>query len=287
MRLNKVVLVTGVSGAGKTSAMAVLEDMGYYCIDRFPVALLDDLIELMIAEQTDSYFQNFALSVTAKDFLKFNQAFENIDCELTVLHLDATEESLLLRYKYNRRNHPLLVMKTANSLEEAIRIEMDEFSIIRDYATIIIDTSHLTVQDLSKRIQSIFAISARQGLSISFLSFGYRHGLPQDADLVFDVRFLKNPYWEETLRGKTGNTREVYEYVIDNPKTQDYLERLQTFLDYSIQQYRLESKHHLTIAIGCTGGQHRSVSVANWLYRYYYDNYNVYITHRDAPEDEL
>ena len=284
MRINKVVLVTGVSGAGKTSAMAVLEDMGYHCIDRFPVELLKNLVKLI--NKRDTQFHDYAFSVTAADFHEFVRAFENIECDLTILHLDATYESLLLRYKYNRRNHPLLVSKKANSLEEAIRMELEEFSKVREYATIIIDTSHLSVQDLSKRIQNVFSFTTKQSLTISVVSFGYSHGIPRDADLVFDVRFLVNPYWEESLRKKSGNDREVYDYVIEDENTKIFLDKLETFLDYSVDQYNKERKHHLTIAVGCTGGQHRSVSVANWLYRHYYDKYTVFVTHRDVKEEE-
>ena len=195
MNLNKVVMVTGVSGAGKTTAMAVLEDMGYTCIDRYPVELVDHLIELITNDEPNELYQNLAISVNAYDFHEFKRAFENSRVDLTVLYLDASFESLLLRYKYNRRHHPLLVSKVANSLEEAIDLETQTFAEIKDFATIIIDTSHLSVHDLSKRIQNVFMLSSKQTLTISFLSFGFRHGLPRDADMVLDVRFLKNPYW--------------------------------------------------------------------------------------------
>lgn len=286
MRINKVVLVTGVSGAGKTSAMAVLEDMGYHCIDRFPADLLPSLIKLVNDDQR-AIVENYAFSVSAQDFHEFRIAFENIECDLTILHLDATYESLLLRYKHNRRNHPLLVSKNANSLEEAIIMEIEGFDNVREQATIIIDTSLLSVQDLSKRIQEVFSFTTKQSLTISIVSFGFSKGVPRDADLVFDVRFLVNPYWEMNLRAKSGNNREVYDYVINDAKTQDYLERLLSFLDYSIEQYNKERKHHLTIAVGCTGGQHRSVSIANYLYRRYYDKYTVFVSHRDVIEDQL
>lgn len=284
MRINKVVLVTGVSGAGKTSSMAVLEDMGYHCIDRFPSELLSNLIKL-INDDKRAIVENYAFSVSAKDFHDFRIAFENIECDLTILHLDATYESLLLRYKYNRRNHPLLVAKSANSLEEAIVMEIEEFDNVREHATIIMDTSFLSVQDLSKRIQEVFAFTTKQSLTISIVSFGFSKGVPRDADLVFDVRFLVNPYWDMSLRIKSGNNREVYDYVIDDVKTKEYLERLESFLDYSIEQYNSERKHHLTIAVGCTGGQHRSVSIANYLHRRYHDKYTVFVSHRDVIEE--
>lgn len=285
MIVNKVVLVTGISGAGKTTAMAVLEDMGYHCIDRYPVFLIDELIELLLSDQEDEHLRNLALSVSAQDFFTFKQAFENMECDLTLLYLDASYDSLLLRYKYNRRNHPLLVQKKANSLEEAIEIEIASFSEVREYASIIIDTSHLSVHDLSKRIQSVFAISSNKSLTISFVSFGFRHGVPGDADMVVDVRFLANPYWDESLREKSGNDRLVYEYVLEDNKTKDFLENFMPYLDFVLRQYTDDNKQHLTVAIGCTGGQHRSVSLVNWLQRKYRDDFPVFINHRDVVEE--
>ena len=226
MKKNKVVLVTGLSGAGKTSAMAVLEDIGYHCIDRFPAMLLDHLVQ-EVSELKDGHFNNLALSVSATDFQKFFDAFKSVDCELIVLFLDASKEQLLLRYKYNRRNHPLIVGNVANSLEEAIDAEIDEFSNIKSSATIIIDTTFLTVSKLSSRIERFFKVNDKVSvLSISFISFGYRKGLPMDADLVFDVRFLSNPYWVEGLRPLSGNDAPVYNFVIDDEGTQRYLLQL-------------------------------------------------------------
>lgn len=284
MKKNKVVLVTGLSGAGKTSAMAVLEDIGYHCIDRFPSMLLNYLID-ELSQLKDGHFNNLALSVSANDFDRFYNAFKNVDCELIVLFLDASKEQLLLRYKYNRRNHPLIVANVANSLEEAIDAEILEFSNIKSSATIIIDTTFLTVSKLSSRLERFFKVNDKESiLSISFISFGYRKGLPRDADLVFDVRFLENPYWVEELRVQSGNDAAVYNYVIDQEKTQEYLKELERFLDFSIREYALQNKHHLTIGIGCTGGQHRSVSVANYLYNHYRKEYTAYKDHRDVVE---
>lgn len=286
MIVNKVVLVTGISGAGKTTAMHVLEDMGYHCIDRYPVDLVEDLIELLLSDKEGEHLRNLALSVSAKDFFRFKQAFENMDCDLTILYLDASYDALLLRYKYNRRNHPLLVAKKANSLEEAIEIEIASFYEVREYASIIIDTSHLSVHDLSKRVQAVFAISSQKALSISFVSFGFRHGIPGDADMVVDIRFLTNPYWDEALRAKTGNDRLVFDYVMDDAKTKAFLETFVPYLEFVMDQYVHDNKHHLTVAIGCTGGQHRSVSLVNWLQRKYRDDFPVFINHRDVKEED-
>lgn len=284
MTKNKVILVSGLSGAGKTSSMAVLEDLGYHCIDRFPVMLLENLID-EITELKDARFSNLALSVTASDFNDFYQAFRAVDCELIVLFLDASKDQLLLRYKYNRRNHPLIVANLANSLEEAIDYEIEEFSLIKSNATIIIDTTFLSTQKLSSRIERFFKMEGKQSaLTISFISFGYRKGLPMDADLVIDVRFLANPYWEENLRSQSGNDPEVYNFVLSDPLTKEFLVQFEAYLNYTLGLYKAQSKHHLTVAIGCTGGQHRSVSITNYLYNTYRKDYTVFKDHRDAVE---
>ena len=285
MKKNTVVLVTGLSGAGKTSAMAVLEDLGYHCMDRFPKTMVDALIT-EIHEEKDPRYKNMALSVTAADFKHFFDKFKNTEVKLIVLFLDASKDQLLLRYKYSRRYHPLIVAGMANSLEEAIDAEIKDISAIKSFATIIIDTSFLTTQNLTSRIKRFFSFEEKRSLSISFISFGYRKGLPLDADLVFDVRFLNNPYWEERLRLKSGNDMEVYSYVMEDQVTKEYLEHLLPFLDYSFKKYIDESKHHLTVAIGCTGGQHRSVSFVNYLFKYYRKNYSVFKNHRDIEELE-
>lgn len=283
MKNNTVVLVTGLSGAGKTSSMAVLEDLGYHCIDRFPETMVDSLIK-EIHEENDPRYKKLALSVTAVDFKVFFNKFKNTDIEVVVLFLDASKEQLLLRYKYSRRNHPLIVANMANSLEEAIDAEIKEFSDIKSSATIIIDTTFLSQQNLTSRIKRFFTFEDKSSLSISFISFGYRKGLPMDADLVFDVRFLNNPYWEEHLRDKSGNDMEVYSYVMEDEITKEFLTHLLPFLDYAFKKYIDESKHHLTVAIGCTGGQHRSVSLVNYLYKHYRKEYSVFKNHRDVKE---
>lgn len=283
MKKNTVVLVTGLSGAGKTSAMAVLEDLGYHCMDRFPRSMVDNLIE-EIQEEKDQRYKNMALSVNSVDFKTFFDKFKNTEVKLVVLFLEASKEQLLLRYKYSRRYHPLIVANLANSLEEALDAEIHEITAIRSYATIIIDTTFLTTQNLTSRIKRFFSFEEKMSLSISFISFGYRKGLPMDADLVFDVRFLNNPYWEEHLRKKSGNDMDVYSYVMEDQVTKEYLEHILPFLDYSFKKYIDESKHHLTVAIGCTGGQHRSVSFVNYLYKHYRKNYSVFKTHRDVEE---
>lgn len=286
MNRSRVVLVTGMSGAGKTTAMGVLEDMGYHCIDRFPASMVK-LLSRDIVEGANPLYENIALTVSANDFETFYNEFKNVDVELIVLFLDASKEQLLLRYKYNRRNHPLVVSGLSNSIEDAINDEIEDFSRIKSYATIIIDTTFLNGQLLTSRIQRFFSIRDQKTMTLNFISFGYRKGLPLDADLVIDVRFLKNPYWEEALREKTGNDMRVYSYVIEDSLTREFIEKLKTFLDYTFEKNLESSKHIFTVAIGCTGGQHRSVSLVNWLYDHYRLQYNVLKDHRDIKEESL
>lgn len=283
---SRIVLVTGLSGAGKTTAMGVLEELGYLCMDRFPVELCCQLRTLIKSDTSDKY-RRLALSVSAQDFSAFQTQMKDIDRELRTLYLDAETDQLLLRYKYARRVHPLVLSGRAPSLAAAIELEKIELQGIKDTATIHIDTTHLRTADLKLRIQELFAADRQDSFFVSFISFGYRYGIPQDADLVFDVRFLVNPYWEPELRGKTGDDPDVYRYVMHDGATRQFLEELTHFLDVSFRAQRHSGKNHFSVAIGCTGGQHRSVSVVNYLYQHYQDQIVCYKDHRDLPQAEV
>lgn len=277
---NRVVLVSGMSGAGKTNATSVLEDMGYHCIDQFPVQLLSLLVD-MIETSTDPRYQFLALSTSAKDFPEFIKAFGGADMDVRVLFLDASNEELLHRYKSTRRTHPLLISNVANTLEEAISSERQMFLNYKDNASLTIDTTFLKNNELKGKIEKYFNLKNQPVFSISFISFGYKHGVPLDADLMIDVRFLPNPYWEVELRPYSGDDACVYDYVMEKPQTQEFIKRLLEFLDYAFDQYVKEGKNHFTVAIGCTGGQHRSVTIANYLYEHYSTEYNCFKEHRD------
>ena len=279
-----VILVTGMSGAGKTSSIGILEDMGYHCIDQFPVQLIDELGKI-ISDQHDDRYQNLALATSSQDYQKFLSYFEGRDMNVKVLFLDASNEKLLLRYKFTRRSHPFVVNKMANTLEEAIEKERDLFNELSYRKVIHIDTTKLTLAALKKLIESKLSIDAKDGFAISFASFGYKHGVPMDADLMFDVRFLPNPYWIESMRSLKGDDKEVYEYVMNSKETKTYVKKLIAFLDYSFKQYKKEGKNHLTVAIGCTGGQHRSVSLVNYLFDNYRNKYQCHKGHRDKKVD--
>lgn len=276
----RIVLVSGMSGAGKTSATGVLEDMGYHCIDQFPVQLLSLLID-MVENSIDPRYQYLALSTSANDFPDFIRVLSGTDMDVRVLFLEASNETLLHRYKSTRRTHPLLIGNIANTLEEAIQLERQMLENYKDSATLLLDTTFLSTSELKEKIENYFNLKNTPNFSISFISFGYKHGVPLDADLMIDVRFLPNPYWVVELRPYSGDDACVYNYVMEKEETKQFIPRLLEFLDYGFEQYVKEGKNHFTVAIGCTGGQHRSVSITNFLYEHYKSQYNCFKTHRD------
>ncbi len=280
----RVILVSGMSGAGKSTATRFLEDMGYHCIDNFPVQMMSLLVDL-IENSTDPRYRYIALSTSAQDFPEFQRGLKGEGIEVMTLFLDASDNELLHRYKSTRRMHPLLLSNQANTLEEAIDVERQMFQKYLNESMITIDTTFVGEKELKRKIERYFAKTAAPTFSISFISFGYKNGVPMDADLMIDVRFLPNPFWEVELRPYSGNDKCVYDYVIDKPQTQEFLKRLISFTDYAFAEYIKEGKNHFTVAIGCTGGQHRSVSVANYLYDYYKDRYYSYLEHRDVKEN--
>lgn len=280
MSKQNIVLVTGMSGAGKTTAIGILEDMGYHCIDQFPVQLIHELGEI-IREEHDPRYANLALATTALDYEQFLEYFESREVPLRIMFLDASDEKLLQRYKFTRRNHPFIVFNKANTLEEAIESERDMFDNLKYRNMVHIDTTKLTQKTLKENIESKFSITQIHNFAISFVSFGYKHGVPMDADLMFDVRFLPNPYYIEELKELTGDDAPVYDYVMSFEETKVLIRYLETMLDYLFEQYKKEGKNHLTVAIGCTGGQHRSVTLTNYLYSHYKNQYFCHKGHRD------
>lgn len=281
-----IVLVTGMSGAGKSSAMNALEDLGYYCIDNFPKELLSNLEDLI--SQDDPKYKNIALSVSAIDYLSFMNYFDNLNRKMHIIFLDCDDDELLLRYRFTRRNHPMITNGLATTLEEAIEMERDYFDHLQaNYTnTFRFDTTKLTTQALANHIRQRFHKDQKDDFKITFQSFGFKNGVPMDADSIIDVRLLPNPFYEPSLRDKTGNQKEVYDYVMNQEETIEFTKRLKEFLDFTFKEYSEQKKNHMIIAIGCTGGQHRSVSIANWLYDQYKDTYPCFKSHRDAPGEE-
>ena len=278
----RVILVSGMSGAGKSTATRILEDLGWHVIDNFPVQLVSLLVD-MIESSIDPRYRYIALDTSAQDFPEFLRGLNGDDIEVQVLFLDASDAVLLHRYKSTRRTHPLLLSNAVNTLEEAIAVERQMFQSYRADTFTTIDTTFVKEKELKQKLEQYFSRNQVPNFTISFVSFGYKNGVPLDADLMIDVRFLPNPYWDLSLRTMTGNDREVYDWVMGKPETQEFIKRLLSFMDYAFKEYVKEGKNHFTVAIGCTGGQHRSVTIANYLYNHYQTKYNCYLEHRDAP----
>lgn len=280
MNTPKIILVSGMSGAGKTTAMGILEDMGYRCVDQLPFELLPTLNDWM-REGKDIRTSHVALSTYLSDFDRFHRYLTSLNHDLSVILLDASNAELLKRYKFSRRMHPMLLSNLATTLEEGIAAERMIFNGIKDQSVINLDTSYLNATELKQRLNKVFDVNRKSTFSISFISFGYKNGVPLDADLLFDVRFLPNPHWDETLRPYNGNDPIIQNFVMDHPDTQKFVKKLTSFLDYAFNEYAKEGKNHFTVGIGCTGGKHRSVAVVNWLFERYGQQYQVYKDHRD------
>ncbi|MCD7809365.1 MAG: RNase adapter RapZ [Erysipelotrichaceae bacterium] len=276
----EVVVVTGMSGAGKTQAMAIFENMEYRCIDNYPIALLKEFGDLI---RVSAQYSKVAMAVSLGDAVLAVRVLSNMDwVDLTIVFLDCDDEILLSRYKQTRRSHPLMIGNVASSLIEAIEYEREMAEPISKLANIIIDTSLLKPTKLQDKLESYFHKGHTETFRITFVSFGYKHGIPRDADLLLDVRFLPNPFYVKELRNLTGNDQAVYDYVMEKPETQEFIEKTITYYDYLLKKYEEEGKMQMIIGVGCTGGQHRSVTLTNYLADHYSKYYQVYKWHRDA-----
>ena len=276
----EVVVVTGMSGAGKTQAMAIFENMEYRCIDNYPVALLKEFGDLM---RTSTKYAKVAMAVSLGDAILAVRVLSNMDwIDLTVIFLDCDDEVLLSRYKQTRRSHPLMIGNMASSLMEAIHFEREMADPVSKLANIIIYTTLLKPTKLQDKLEIYFHKGNQDTFRVSFVSFGYKHGVPRDADLLLDVRFLPNPFYIEELRNLTGNDKAVYDYVMEQAETKEFIEKTITYYDYLLKKYEEEGKMQMIIGIGCTGGQHRSVTLTNYFADYYSKYYQVYKWHRDA-----
>lgn len=275
----KVILISGLSGAGKTSVSNILEDLGYLCIDQFPSKLIKPLLDLIENDESAKY-ERVGITVPLMDLEDYFDVLDNLHIDSKLILLDADQRVLLNRYKFTRRIHPLLVGNVADTLEEAIGIEKEVIAKYEEKFEII-DTTNLGQSELRQIVESMISAESRDKFTISFESFGFKNGIASDADLVFDVRFLDNPFYFEELKHKTGNDKEVYDFVMSKERTKEYLNYLLSYLDYSFKMYTREGKRHLTVAVGCTGGQHRSASLVNYLYDHYKEQYNCLKKHRD------
>lgn len=280
--MKKIILISGISGAGKTTASNFLEDKGYRCIDQYPPELFSDLINLI--EQDDgSKYGHVVLTVSLIDLEKYQLLLNNTNIKHKLILIDCDKETIINRYKFTRRLHPLLISNIADTISEAVDIEKNILNSFKKKAKII-NTTHLDQKQLKERINKALDDVDDKNISLSFISFGFKNGIPHDADNIFDVRFLDNPFYIPELKDKTGNDKQVREYVLNSKKTQSFLKKLISFIDFIIKAYDKEDKRHLTICIGCTGGKHRSVVVANYLYAYYKDKYTCYLNHNEIKE---
>jgi RNase adapter protein RapZ len=285
MKAAKLVIVTGMSGSGKSVASAALEDLGYFSIDNLPVDLVDKLLQLTtISRPGDLGKVALVMDLRDPEFpARAADIFANLrrdGYQLSIVFLDAGDEVLQRRYSETRRAHPLAA---GGSLSEGVRRERAAMAELRNVADWVLDTSRLTPHDLRRVIQERFADeTSRATLVIRLMSFGFKYGLPGEADVVMDVRFIPNPHFVETLRPQTGQDPEVAEYVVGNEKAQEFLSKFTDLLTFLVPHYRNEGKSYLTIAVGCTGGKHRSVAIVEEIARSFRSQgIAVAIEHRD------
>lgn len=278
MQKKKFVIVSGLSGAGKTTALNVLEDMGYYVVDNLPCEVASFFVNTSI-EKLALGIDIRSFKVT-EEFFKLLDEIERAGVEFSLVFIEASDEVILNRYNLTRRKHPL----EAATLLESINKESEIMASIRERASGIIDTSNIKPKELSERLKEILMIDSHEkSINIHVQSFGFKYGIPIDLDLLFDVRFLPNPYYIEELREKTGEDPEVYDYVMKYDISQEFAERLLNMLKFLIPNFIKEGKKHLTIGIGCSGGKHRSVTFARLLHNELskVESLNVYISHRE------
>lgn len=285
----ELVIVTGMSGAGKTVALKMLEDIGYYCVDNLPIPLLEKFAQLILDSHGKDSRTALGIDIRSGEDLSMMDGIldswkaESVPFE--ILFLDAGDQVLIKRYKETRRSHPL---SGSGRVDQGIKREREKLAFLKKKADIIIDTSKLLTKELRQELEKIFMEDQSYGnLFVTVLSFGFKYGIPSDADLVFDVRFLPNPFYVEELRARTGEEKEVQDYVMQGGTAAEFLKKLYDLVDFLIPNYILEGKNQLVIAVGCTGGKHRSVTMANALYRHLEQQkkLGVKIEHRDIEND--
>lgn len=283
------VIITGLSGAGKSNAMRVFEDLGFFCVDNLPPALLPKFADLVL--HSDEKVRRVALVIDIRGGEFFDELFSalqqvaRLGLRYDILFLDAADDALVRRFKETRRKHPL---SQAGSVLDGIRAERKRLELVKGRAHKIIDTSNLTVKELRDEIASTYLRDRQpaRALEVSIVSFGYKYGIPLDADLIFDVRFLPNPHYQATLRPLPGSHARIRKFVLEQPETREFLGRLYDFTDFLMPQFVTEGKSHLTIGLGCTGGRHRSVVLGDELGRHLRRlGCRVHVRHRDLRKD--
>lgn len=284
----RFVVVTGMSGGGKSTALRMLEDAGFYCVDNLPVPLIEKFVELIAAPGGEVTKVALGLDVRADqafdDVQKVLEKLKENGYEFEILFMEANDKTLLKRYKETRRMHPLSL---DGRIEDGIKKERAILNNMRTKSDYVIDTSNLLTRELKEELDRIFVQNKEyNSLMVTILSFGFKNGIPADADLVFDVRFLPNPFYIDELKYKTGNDKEVQDYVMSFQEAHTFIEKLTDMVEFLIPNYIKEGKYQLVIGIGCTGGKHRSVTLANKLFERMKDkgDYGIKIAHRDVGQ---
>ncbi len=282
----RLVIVTGISGAGKVTALKIFEDNGYYCVDNLPIDLIESFADILFGQTNEKNKVAIGVDIrSGKNLEKMSEVLKNMKAKeqnYEILFLDCNNNTLIKRFKETRRSHP---MGDRDSVENEINEERAKLEFLREQADYIIDTSNLLVNELRGEIEKIFVLNRDyRNLFVTIMSFGFKHGVPADCDLVFDVRFLPNPYYVPELKHKTGNQKEVQDYVLNSPVSHEFLDKLVDMIKFLIPNYIEEGKNQLVIGIGCTGGHHRSVTIANELYNQLNSSdasYGIRLSHRD------
>lgn len=282
----RLVIVTGISGAGKVTSLKIFEDNGYYCVDNLPIDLIESFADILFGQTNEKNKVAIGVDIrSGKNLEKMSEVLKNMKAKeqnYEILFLDCNNNTLIKRFKETRRSHP---MGDRDSVENEINEERAKLEFLREQADYIIDTSNLLVKELRGEIEKIFVLNRDyRNLFVTIMSFGFKHGVPADCDLVFDVRFLPNPYYVPELKHKTGNQKEVQDYVLNSPVSHEFLDKLVDMIKFLIPNYIEEGKNQLVIGIGCTGGHHRSVTIANELYNQLNSSdasYGIRLSHRD------
>lgn len=282
----RFVIVTGMSGAGKITALKIFEDNGYYCVDNLPIDLIENFADIFFSQPEGKNKVAIGVDIRSGSNLeRITEVLQNMkdkEQNYEILFLDCESNTLIKRFKETRRSHP---MGDRDSVENEIREERQKLDFLKKQADYIINTSNLLVKELRGEIEKIFVLNRDyRSLFVTIMSFGFKHGIPVDCDLVFDVRFLPNPYYVPELKNKTGNQKEVQDFVMNSKVTKEFLAKLLEMIDFLIPNYIEEGKNQLVIGIGCTGGHHRSVTIANELYNELNSSeatYGLRISHRD------
>lgn len=284
----RFVIVTGMSGGGKRTALKMLEDIGFFCVDNLPIPLLEKFVELIAMPNKEVSKVALGLDVRAdQSFTDVGKHFESLQkngYKFEILFMEASDAALIRRYKESRRMHPLAAME-GGRVEDGIKRERKVLESMKKKADYVIDTSNLLTRELKEELDRIFVQNEEyNSLMVNVMSFGFKNGIPSDADLVFDVRFLPNPFYIDELKHQTGNDKPVQDYVMSFPEAEQFLDKLTDMLLFLIPNYVKEGKYQLIVGIGCTGGKHRSVTLANELYKRLKNkgNYGLTIQHRDV-----